>query len=238
MSLNSQRILIVGGSSGIGLETARLAAQRGAEVLIAGRNPERLRAAGQSVGMGVQGMEADFTDEASVARLMDRAARIDHLVLAASINPALGQFREVGLDALRRAFEGKLFGYWACAQRALPVLRLDGSVTMLAGAASRVGVPGTAGVAAVNGAITQMAQTLAKELAPLRVNVVSPGMIDTPAFDGMPAGQRQAMFDHAAAAVSSKRIGRAAEIADAVMFLIGNGFTTGALLDVDGGARA
>ena len=238
MSLNSQRILIVGGSSGIGLETTRLAAQRGAEVLIAGRNPERLRAAGQSVSMGVQGVEADFTDEASVARLMDRAGRIDHLVLAASINPALGQFHEVGLDALRRAFEGKLFGYWACTQRALPVLRLDGSVTMLAGAASRVGVPGTAGVAAVNGAITQMAQTLAKELAPLRVNVVSPGMIDTPVFDGMSAGQRQAMFDHAAAAVSAKRIGRAAEIADAVMFLIENGFTTGALLDVDGGARA
>lgn len=83
-----------------------------------------------------------------------------------------------------------------------------------------------------------MAQTLAKELAPLRVNVVSPGMIDTPAFDGKPAGQRQAMFDNAAAAVSAKRIGRAAEIAEAAMFLVGSGFTTGALLDVDGGARA
>ena len=238
MSLNSQRILIVGGSSGIGLETARLAAQRGAEVLIVGRNPERLRAARRSIGMDLQEMKADFTDETSVARLMERAGRIDHLVLAISINPALGHFREVGLLALRRAFEGKLFGYWACVQQALPVLRLDGSVTMLAGAASRVAVPGTAGVAAVNGAITQMAQTLAKELAPLRVNVVSPSMIDTPAFDGMPAGQRQAMFDNAAAAVPVKRIGRAAEIAEAVMFLIGSGFTTGALLDVDGGARA
>ena len=109
---------------------------------------------------------------------------------------------------------------------------------MRAGAASRVGVPGTADVAAVNGAITQMAQTLAKELAPLRINIVSPGMIDTPAFDAMPVADRQAMFGHAAAAVPAKRVGRADEIAEAAMFLIGSGFANGALLDVDGGARA
>ena len=108
---------------------------------------------------------------------------------------------------------------------------------MLAGAASRIGVPGTAGVAAVNGAITQMAQTLAKELAPLRVNVVSPGMIDTPAFGAMPAGERQAMFARGAAAVSTGCVGQASEIAEAVMFLIGNAFTAGVVLDVDGGAR-
>ena len=233
----TQRILIVGGSSGIGLETARLAARQGAEVLIAGRSAERLRAVERSVGMGLQGLDADATDETSVARLMQRAGRIDHLVLAASVDPALGPFGTIGLDALRQAFAGKLFGYWACIQHALPILRPDGSVTMLAGAASRVGIPGTAGVAAVNGAITQMAQTLTKELAPLRVNVVSPGMIETPAFDGMPAGERRAMFEHAAAAVPVKRVGQAAEIAEAVMFLVGNGFATGVLLDIDGGAR-
>ena len=83
MSLNAQRILIVGGSSGIGLETARLAARQGAVVLIAGRNPERLRAAERSIGMAVRGMEADFTDEASVARLMEGAGRIDHLGVTA-----------------------------------------------------------------------------------------------------------------------------------------------------------
>ena len=237
MPLTDQRVLVVGGSTGMGLETARLAAARGAEVLIAGRTPERLRAAEQAIGERVRGIPADFTDQASVRQLMESAGRIDHLVLAASTDPAWGPFRDTSLERLRPAFEGKMFGYWTCAQLALPILRRDGSITMLAGAASRVGMPGTAGLAAVNGANTQLAQTLAKELAPLRVNAVSPGMVDTPAYDGMPTDQRQAMFDAAAARLAVQRIGRADEIAAAIVFLLENGFTTGALLDIDGGAR-
>jgi NAD(P)-dependent dehydrogenase (short-subunit alcohol dehydrogenase family) len=98
-------------------------------------------------------------------------------------------------------------------------------------------MPGTAGLAAVNGGITQMAQTLARELAPLRVNVVSPGLVDTPAYDGLPAEAKAGMFAGAAKALPVGRTGTPEDIAEAIVYLLGNGFTTGAILDVDGGAR-
>lgn len=237
MSLANQRLLIVGGTTGMGLATARLANERGADVLVAGRSPDRLAAAEQALAGHGRGLMADFTDDRSVERLMAEAGRIDHLVLAASSDAAWGPFRDVPVERLERAMQGKLFGYWRCARAALPILRGDGSITMLAGAASRTAMPGTAALAAVNGAITQLGQTLAQELAPLRVNVVSPGLVDTPAYDGMPPDQKKAMFASAAERLPVGRTGRPEDIAEAILMLIENGFATGVLLDIDGGAR-
>lgn len=237
MSLAQQRILIIGGSSGMGLATAQRLGQSGAEVFVAGRDAARLDAAVRSIGGKALGIAADFTDAASLASLVQRIGRLDHLVLAAGGGAAWGPFAQVTADALRRAFELKLLGYWQSLQAALPVLRKDGSVVMLTGAASRVAMPGTAGLAAVNGGITQMAQTLARELAPLRVNVVSPGLVDTPAYDGMPADAKAGMFAGAAKSLPVGRTGRSEDIAVAVEMLLANTFATGVLLDLDGGAR-
>ncbi len=237
MSFAQQRILIIGGSNGMGLAAARSLASQGAEVLIAGRSQAHLDAAVASIEGRAAGYVADFTDPASLAALFERIGRIDHLVLAASSNAAWGPFGALPAEALRGALEGKLIGYWQSLQAALPHLRRDGSVVMLSGAASRTAMPGTAGLAAVNGAITQMAQTLAKELAPLRVNVVSPGLVDTPAYDGLPAEAKAGMFAGAAKSLPVGRTGTSEDIADAIVYLLGNGFTTGAILDVDGGAR-
>jgi NAD(P)-dependent dehydrogenase (short-subunit alcohol dehydrogenase family) len=235
--MTNQRILIVGGSSGMGLAAAQLLASAGAEVHIAGRDPLKLENAAATIKGKVAAHSVDFSDETSLARLAAKIGRIDHLVLAASTQAAWGPFASVSTDALRKALEGKLIGYWATIQAALPILRRDGSIVLLTGGASRTAIPNTAGLAAVNGAITQMAQTLAKELAPLRVNVVSPGLVDTPAYDGMPAEAKAAMFKSMAATSPVGRTGTPADIASAVFFLIENTFTTGALLDVDGGAR-
>ncbi|WP_342234532.1 SDR family oxidoreductase [Inquilinus sp. OTU3971] len=237
MSLDRQRILIVGGTSGIGLSTAVLASQRGAEVIVTGRTPDRVAEAEQALARAGRGVTVDFTDDGSVERLMTEAARIDHLVLAASTEAAWGPFADVPVARLERAMQGKLFGYWRCAQAALRILRPDGSITMLGGAASRTAMPATAALAAVNGAITQLGQSLARELAPIRVNVISPGLVDTPAYDGMPADHKQAMFSSVAQRLPVGRTGRPEDIAEAILMVIGNGFITGALLDVDGGAR-
>ncbi|NEX61249.1 SDR family oxidoreductase [Noviherbaspirillum galbum] len=237
MSFAQQRILIIGGSNGMGLAAARSLARDGAEVLIAGRSQAKLDLALATIEGRAAGYVADFTDPASLTALFERIGRIDHLVLAGSSNAAWGPFASVPASALRAAIEGKLVGYWQSLQAALPHLRRDGSVVMLSGAASRTAMPGTAGLAAVNGALTQMAQTLAKELAPLRVNVVSPGLVDTPAYDGMPAEAKAGMFAGAAKSLPAGRTGTPEDIAAAIVYLLGNGFTTGAILDVDGGAR-
>ncbi|WP_374602721.1 SDR family oxidoreductase [Niveibacterium sp.] len=237
MSLAQQRILIIGGSNGMGLAAAQRLGRAGAEVFIAGRSQAKLDAVLGQIEGRATGVVADFTDAGSLAAAARRIGRLDHLVLAASSNAAWGPFAHTSADALRQAMEGKLIGYWQSLQAMLPILRRDGSVVMLSGAASRTAMPGTAGLAAVNGGITQMAQTLAKELAPLRVNVVSPGLVDTPAYDGLPAEAKQGMFAGAAKSLPAGRTGTSEDIAAAIEFLLDNGFTTGALLDVDGGAR-
>jgi NAD(P)-dependent dehydrogenase (short-subunit alcohol dehydrogenase family) len=237
MSLAQQRILIIGGSSGMGLASARQLVLAGADVFIAGRDAERLQAAVQSLQGKAVGVAADCTDPKSLAGLMARVGRLDHLVLAAGGTAAWGPFSHTTPEALRRAFDTKLLGYWQALQAALPILRKDGSVLMLTGAASRVAMNGTAGLAAINGGITQMAQTLARELAPLRVNVISPGLVDTPAYDGMPAEAKAGMFAGAAKSLPVGRVGRSEDIAAAVELLLANTFATGVLLDLDGGAR-
>lgn len=237
MSLAQQRILIFGGSNGMGLAAAQRLARAGAEVFIAGRVQTKLDTALATISGRAEGMVIDFTDPASLASARERLGRLDHLVLAASCGAAWGSFAQIPADALRRALEGKLLGYWQALQAMLPILRRDGSVVMLSGAASRAAMPGTAGLAAVNGAITQMAGTLAKELAPLRVNVVSPGLVDTPAYDGLSPDAKQEMFESAARSLPVGHTGASEDIASAIEFLLANDFTTGALLDVDGGAR-
>ena len=238
MSVENQRILIIGGSSGMGLASAMRLAQAGAEVFVAGRDVAKLDAAVAAIGGKTQGIAADFTSPVSLQALMERVGSIDHLVLAAAGPAAWGPFAQLPVEALRQALNTKLIGYWQSLQAALPHLRKDGSVIFMTGAASRVAMVGTAGLAAVNGGITQIAQTLAKELAPLRVNVISPGLVDTPAYDGLPADAKSAMFDNAAKSLPVGRTGMADDIAKGVEMLIDNSFATGVLLDIDGGARA
>lgn len=237
MSIANQRILIIGGTSGMGLASARRLVQAGAEVFVAGRDAAKLDAAVKSVGGKITGIAADFTDPVSLESLMRRIGRLDHLVLAAAGAAAWGPFAQLPVEAVRTALNTKLIGYWQSLQAALPILRKDGSVVFMTGAASRVAMNGTAGLAAVNGGITQMAQTLAKELAPLRVNVVSPGLVDTPAYAGMPAAAKAGMFAAAAKSLPVGRTGVPDDIAQCVEMLVSNTFATGMVLDIDGGAR-
>lgn len=237
MNWHSQKIVIVGGTSGIGLATAKALAGKDATVVIASRSLEKLDIAKSEISGKVESYQLDFTEETSVKDFFSSLGTIDHLVLSGAGAAAWGSFVDLDSIALQTAFTNKFWGYFYCSKYAIPNLRQDGSIVFVVGAACRTAIPQTAGLAAVNGAIVSMALTLAKELAPLRVNVVSPGLVDTPAYNWMSQVEKQTFFQQMGSNLPVGRVGQPREIAEAILFLLGNDFVTGSVLDIDGGAR-
>jgi NAD(P)-dependent dehydrogenase (short-subunit alcohol dehydrogenase family) len=220
--------VIMGGTSGIGLATAQLLATEGAEVTVTGRDPDRLAAVPEPIAAE----RLDGTDRAAVADFFARIGEFDHLVLAFSPGPVgLAPLRELTPEDLATAFEGKLFAYLDAIARA----QVTGSITMISGASARAAVPGTVALSAVNGAIERVVSPLAVELAPVRVNAVSPGVIDTPWWASFPAAVRTEQFEAGAAAVPAGRVGTVEDVAAAVAYLVDAGFVTSTVLPVDGG---
>lgn len=236
MSFDGQRVVVIGASAGIGETTARAFAGLGATVSITGRSKERLDQAAKRIGYPVEAAEVDATDRAALDAFFATTGTIDHLVLTASPGAVgAGPFAALDEAALRQAFDGKFFAHVNAIQAALPRLRADGSVTIVSAVSARTAFAGTAGLAAANGALEAIVAPLAVELAPLRVNAVSPGVIDTPWWDGMPEDQRRAYFDAVAAITPVRRVGRPEDVADAIAYLAGATFVTGTVLECTGG---
>lgn len=238
MSFDGQRVIIVGGSAGIGEAAARAFAAAGAQVTITGRAKPRLDAAAQRIGYPVDVAEFDATDGAAVDGFFATTGSFGHLVLAASPGAVgSGPFADLDESDLRQAFDGKFFAHVKVLRAARPRLRADGSVTIVSAVSARAAYPGAAGLAAVNGALEAMVPTLAVEFAPLRVNAVSPGIIDTPWWDGLPPEQRAGFFAAVAAASPAGRVGQPADVAAAIVYLASAGFVTGTVLECAGGAN-
>ena len=223
------RIVIMGGTSGIGLATADRLTAAGHEVTVTGRDPEKLAAVKDRVHAAEP---VDGTDAEQVRTFFDRIGPIDHLVLAFSPgSTGIGPLREIDLADLRAGFDGKLFAYLFAIQRA----EVTGSIIMVSAASARAALPGTVTLAAVNGAIERIVSPLAAELAPIRVNAVSPGVVDTPWWSFLPSDQRAAQFDAAGQQVPAGRVGTGRDVADAIAYLIAADYVTGSILPVDGG---
>ena len=235
--LRNQKVIVIGGSSGMGLATARLLAAEGAHVVIASRSREKLDAALRVIGGKSEAISLDFSQEDAVRSFFDSMGGFDHLVLMGAGLPAWGILSEIKSSALENAFHTKFWGYFLCAKYGAPLIRPGGSILFTIGGAARSAIPGTAGVAAVNGAIMCMAMTLAKELAPIRVNILSPGLVDTPAYNWMSDQEKKAFFKQMGGNLPVGRVGQPDEIAQSAFCLIANKYTTGAILDVDGGGR-
>ncbi|MFT4081619.1 MAG: SDR family oxidoreductase [Nocardioides sp.] len=228
--------LVIGGNSGIGLATAGRLASRGDTVHIAGRAPDRLTEAARA-HPGLLPHELDAGDAEAVASLLDQLGGLDRLILTLSGNQGAGLLAELDLGVLRTAFEEKFWPTITAVKGAVPHLAEGGSITLIGAVTARAGMPGTSGIGALNAAVEGLIAPLAAELAPVRVNAVSPGYVDTPWWNMVPDADRRAMFDQIATGLPTRRIATADDIAEAVVLLATNPNLTGTVIESDGGAR-
>ena len=232
-ALKDQSVLIVGRGSGIARAIALAAVEAGARVIVAGRHPEALSAA-YAGEPGVSAETVELTDDASIALLAARLGSVDHVVSTASAR-ARGRLADLDRDAIRRSFDTKVIGPLMLAKHLAPRMSKSGSFVIFSGVAAAKIAVGTMGVAITNAAAETLVRSLALELAPIRVNAISPGVIDTGAWDDFGEQGRADYFADISARNPARRIGTVDDIAQAVMLALTNTFLTGQTLHIDGG---
>lgn len=238
--LENAKILIVGGGSGMGLALTRRCLDAGAQVIIAGRSRERLEGAAKDLGRPavLTAITADLSLEHEVAHLFEQTGALDHVVsTAADIVGAYELLPSLEPRAAQRVVESKFLGPLLLAKHGASKLSPAGSITFVSGiAAYRPAARGSV-VAAVNAALEGLVRALAVELAPIRVNVVSPGWVDTSIWAHVAGDRKDNVLSAMAERLPVGRIGRPEDIAHAIAFLMGSTFTTGTTLHVEGGHR-
>jgi len=238
MTLDGQHVVVVGGSSGIGLGTAHAVLAAGARVTIVGRSPERLARARRELGdeTPVRAIAADIGREVDVVHLFEAAGDLDHLVTTA-VDASYQPVAELAPAAAQRVIDSKLIGPLLLAKHGAPRIRTGGSIIFTSGIAAYRPSRGGAVVAAVNGALAALGRALALELAPIRVNVVSPGWVDTPVWDVVAGDRKGAVLSGMAERLPVQRVGTPADVARAFLFLMQSEYSTGTVLHIDGGQR-
>jgi NAD(P)-dependent dehydrogenase (short-subunit alcohol dehydrogenase family) len=231
MQLAGKKVVVVGGSSGIGLSTAELAWREGADVIIASRSAAKLDPIAER--LNAIAIPTDVTSDDSVVSLFKASGPVDHVVVTAA-QLRTGPFKTVAMDDVRSTMESKLWGAWRVARAAQ--FRPGGSLTLVSGFLSVRSRPNSAIVSVANGALESLARALALELAPVRVNCVSPGIIDTPIRAAMPEEARKEMLAKAAASLPVGRVGLGEDIAQQILAFMRNGFASGSIVYLDGGA--
>lgn len=237
-SLAGKTIVVVGASSGIGLAAARHSAGLGAHVVMVSRSMEKLNAAAPQLEGSREVHAVDMLDEAAIIDLFSRIAAVDHLVLTAVADENKRRGRLIGLtsDQMERSFD-KFRGFFFVVRAAVPRMPANGSITLISGASAlKPPREGMSVLAAVNASIITFGRALALELAPIRVNVVTPGVVDTAIWDGE---QRQRIKEWAESGdLPAHRFGQPNDIAEAIAFLMSNPYITGHNLVIDGGLTA
>lgn len=233
-TLDNKKVLVVGGSSGIGLATAKLALSAGAAVTIASRDRGRLDAAAKSLSARCDARVLDATDQSAVDAFFRADPDWDHVVASAGAG-GRGFLPELPMERAFAAMDAKFWAYFRIA-RAVK-LPPDGSLTFVSGQLSQVPSRGATLVSAINAAIEGMTRGLALDLAPTRVNTICPGVIDTPLWDQLSPDARKALYEKQAATLLTRRIGQPEDIAEAIVSAMTNRFMTGTVMMVEGGAQ-
>lgn len=235
MSLTGKRVVVLGGSSGIGLATAQAAATAGAAIVIASSQQARIDQALTTLPGGSEGRVVDLTDALAVKGFFENLGLIDHLVFTAGETLRLGSLADTDLDAARHFFTLRYWGAFTAAKYGVPNIRPGGSIVFTSGSAGRRPRSGWSLGASVCSAVEGLTRALAVELAPIRVNAVAPGLVKTELWAGMSDDARQGMYAGAAASLPVGHVGEAAEVAQAYLYLMTQTYGTGDIVTVNGG---
>jgi NAD(P)-dependent dehydrogenase (short-subunit alcohol dehydrogenase family) len=233
--LQGKTIIVVGGSSGLGLATARAAAAEGAHVIIVSGNQQRIDKALTALPVGSRGYAVDVSKEENIQQFFTQAGKFDHLVYTAGENLSMGALSTMKLNDARSFFNIRYWGALAAVKYAAPNINLGGSINLTSGTASRRSGSGWAIASSICGAMEAFGRAMAIELSPIRVNSVVPGVIKTNLWDSMAAEDRNNLYKVVGNAALVKRVGEAADVALAFIYLMKQQFGTGQNIVIDGG---
>jgi len=229
--LKGKRIAVVGGSSGIGEGTAKACAEAGAHVVIASRSQDKLKAAASRIGHGVETATIDIRDDTSVENYFASAGRFDHVVMSAA-EVRIAPVKTLTVAEAQTAMNSKFWGSYRVARAAQ--IADNGSLTLVSGAAAVRAAKGRSLQTAINAAVEALTKGLALEFAPVRVNTVSPGVVETPIWSGLDEA-RIAQIKEMAKRTAVGRVGQPEEIAQQIIACMTNRFMTGSIIYLDGG---
>jgi NAD(P)-dependent dehydrogenase (short-subunit alcohol dehydrogenase family) len=234
MSLKNARVLVIGGTSGIGLGVAAAVAERGAIPIVVSRRQSSVDRALASLPDHARGARVDLTDPAALGRLADDIGEIEHLVYTAGESLELTPLADLTPDVINRFFQTRFVGALSAVRVFAPRITAGGSITLTSGTAAEQ--PGFGALpVSICGAMNALTKALAVELAPIRVSAVAPGVVRTPLWDAISEPDRQAMYDQAAQQLPLGRVGEVADTARAYLYCMEQEFGTGIVLTVDGG---
>lgn len=233
-NLEGKNVVIIGGTAGIGLATAIAAAEMGANVWAAGRSEAHIEKAKAASGGKFEVRQADTHEASQLHDIFKEAGTIDHLVSAAiGGERTLKPFVEQTEEQFKAAY-GKLWGYAKVVREGHSYVAEDGAITLVSGSPARKIAPSMSALSCVGGSVENMVRCLAVELAPIRVNAVSPGTISTAMFDHF-GDEKEERLLAATQGHLIKRAGTAEEVAEGLIFAMNNGFVTGTTVEIDGG---
>jgi NAD(P)-dependent dehydrogenase (short-subunit alcohol dehydrogenase family) len=235
MTLNKQRIVLLGGTSGIGFATAQAAALEGAQVVVVSRRQDRVDRAIAGLPEGTQGYVANLADEEELRVLFELIGAFDHLIFTAGDELVIGEFNALNVTQARKFFDLRFWGALMAARYGSSYIRSGGSIVLTAANSAQRPHKGWALASAAFGAVESLTKALALELAPIRVNAVAPGLTKTELWGGFPLADREAMYQGAASKLPVGRVGDGADLAKAYLYLIQQGYGTGQIITVDGG---
>jgi len=235
-SLKGQRLVILGGTSGIGLATAQLAASEGASIVVASSQQSSIDRALTLLPAGAEGYELDLTNEEAVKSFFERLGGFDHLIFTAGESLLVGELGSIELEQARQFYNLRFWGAFIAAKYGSSHIRPGGSIVLTSGAAGRRPAKGLVAVAPITSAVESLGRALAVELAPIRVNVICPGVVKTELWNTLPEEAREGFFQSTGQGLLVGRIGEAGDLAQSYLYALREGYSTGQVIVVDGGA--